>query len=182
MSFPSLETERLQLREITHTDVEALLEVFGNHEHMQWFGIEPMTTIQQMHNIIDIWQSWRESPNPGTRWGIQLKNTSELIGTCGLFKWDKQWKKCVIGYELNQHFCGQGLMQEALTSMISWGYASMQLNRIEAQVHPKNIASQRVLEKLGFQQEGRLREAGYWYESFQDLYQYSLLRADWADL
>ena len=56
----------------------------------------------------------------------------------------------------------------------------MDLNRVEAQVHPDNRASLALLKKLGFVEEGRLREVGYWAGVHHDLLQYSLLRREWS--
>jgi ribosomal-protein-alanine N-acetyltransferase len=71
-------------------------------------------------------------------------------------------------------------VKEALQAIITWGFREMQLNRIEAQVHPDNTASLAVLDALGFLQEGRQREAGYWAGRHHDLLQYALLNAQWA--
>ena len=70
-------------------------------------------------------------------------------------------------------------MDEALRTVIPWGFANMELNRIEAQVHPSNASSLRSVERLGFKREGLLRQVGYWGEQFHDMYQYSLLREEW---
>jgi ribosomal-protein-alanine N-acetyltransferase len=71
-------------------------------------------------------------------------------------------------------------MREALTAAFSWGFAEMQLNRIEAQIHPRNEPSLRLAQALGFQNEGLLREVARWSGSFHDLLQLGLLRNDWA--
>jgi len=65
-----------------------------------------------------------------------------------------------------------------LHSVLAWGFAQMQLNRVQALVHPQNQASLQLLERLGFQPEGRLREAGYWAGRHHDLLQLSLLRRE----
>lgn len=71
-------------------------------------------------------------------------------------------------------------MKEALKTIITWGFRDVPLNRIEAQVHPDNTASLALLEALGFWQEGRQREAGYWAGRHHDLLQYALLNAQWS--
>lgn len=69
-------------------------------------------------------------------------------------------------------------MNEALTAAIGYGFDTMQLNRIEAQVHPENTASVRTLETLGFLREGYQRQAGYWSGIHHDLLQFALLRSE----
>jgi len=70
-------------------------------------------------------------------------------------------------------------MTEALTEVLLFGFKEMKLNRIQAITFPENLGSVRVLEKLGFQKEGTLREWGYFKGRYQDVYCYSLLRREW---
>lgn len=178
-TFPTIETERLFLREIVDTDAPALFAVHGDPECMKWFGVDPLVDEAGAQKLVEVFAKWRVMPNPGTRWGIQVKGQSHLVGTCGLFAWNRAWHKCTIGYELNPTMQGQGYMHEALRSCLDWGFEHMQLNRIEAQVHPSNLASIRSVECLGFQREGLLQQVGFWSGHFHDLFQYALLRRDW---
>jgi ribosomal-protein-alanine N-acetyltransferase len=178
--FPILETSRLVLREIVADDATALLSIHGDPQLMRWFGNDPLPDLAAAAALIATFSDWRQLPNPGTRWGLERKHTLGLIGTCGLFAWNRQWRKCVVGYELATTAQGQGYMREALTEALSWGFGAMDLNRIEAQVHPDNLASLRSLRQLHFVQEGRLREGGFWGGQHHDLLQLSLLRSDWA--
>jgi ribosomal-protein-alanine N-acetyltransferase len=72
-------------------------------------------------------------------------------------------------------------MSEALSAIIDLGFQEMELNRIEAVVMPENLGSIRLLEKLGFHNEGKLREYENWGEKgFTDLFMLSLLRKEWG--
>lgn len=177
--FPTLETPRLRLREIVPADAPALYAVHGDPDAMRWFGNDPVPDLAAAAKLVEVFAGWRALPNPGTRWGLQPKGQDELVGTCGLFAWNRAWRKCTLGYELNQRARGQGLMHEALRACLAWGFEHMQLNRVEALVHPRNAASQRSVERLGFQREGLLRQAGHWGGQFHDMLQYGLLRTDW---
>jgi ribosomal-protein-alanine N-acetyltransferase len=177
--FPTIETQRLVLREIIHSDAPDLFAVHGDPDSMKWFGGDPIADEAAAVKLIDIFAGWRNMPNPGTRWGIQIKGQTNLLGTCGLFAWNRGWRKCTVGYELNPRARGYGYMHEALRACLSWGFENMQLNRVEAQVHPDNIASLRSVERLGFTREGLLLQLGFWGGQFHDMYQYSLLRQDW---
>lgn len=174
--FPELNTPRLLLRELGAADADALFAIHSDAEAMQWFGTDTMTERRQAEQLIASFASWRLAANPGTRWGIQRRDSGQLIGSCGLFKWNRNWRSCSLGCELARSAWGQGFMQEALHAIIAWGFAKMQLNRIEAQINPENHASWRMAEKLGFRQEGTLLEAGYWNDKFHDLRQYALLK------
>jgi ribosomal-protein-alanine N-acetyltransferase len=176
--FPKLETERLLLREIVAADAGALFAIHGNAPLMRWFGVDPLVDLAGAEKMVTFFASWRALANPGTRWGIQRKGEAELCGTCGLFAWNRAWRKCTLGYELAPQAQGQGLMHEALLAVLDWGFDHMELNRVEAQVHPENLASLRSVERLGFRQEGLLRELGFWGGRYHDMFQYSLLRKD----
>lgn len=177
--FPTLTSKRLILREITQTDIQQIFEIYSDTEAMRWFGTNPVQSSEQAQSIIELFANWRIQANSGTRWGIQLKGEDHLIGTCGLFRWDTNWKKCSVGYELASSAWGNGYMFEALNTIIPWGFTEMMLNRIEALIHPKNVQSLRLIENLSFRNEGLLREAGYWSNQHHDLLQYGLLLSDW---
>lgn len=179
--FPVLDTPRLLLREIVASDAAGLLAIHGDAEAMRWFGSDPLTSITQAGQLVDMFASWRRLPNPGTRWGIARKADGRLIGSCGLFKWNRTWKSCVIGYELAAPAQRQGFMREALSTVLDWGFEQMALNRIEAQVHAENTPSIALLGRLGFALEGNLREAGFWGGRHHDLQQFALLRRDYQD-
>lgn len=178
-AFPVLETERLLLREIGPADAAVLYEIHGDAEAMKWFGSDPLQDEAAALKLIELFASWRALGNPGTRWGLQLKGQDNLIGTCGLFGWHRAWRRCTIGYELHPQYRGNGYMHEALRAVLPWGWDHMELNRVEAQIHPENADSLRSVEKLGFKREGLLRQAGFWLGQYHDLYLYSLLREDW---
>lgn len=178
--FPHLETERVLLREMVAADAPALLAIHGDQDAMRWYGAEPLMTMEQAVALIGAFAAWRQLPNPGVRWGIERKADQHLIGSCGLFKWNRSWRSCVIGYELATTAQGQGFMIEALSEALAWGFEHMDLNRIEAQVHANNALSIRLLAKLGFVREGCMREAGFWHGQHHDLQQFSLLRRDYV--
>lgn len=71
-------------------------------------------------------------------------------------------------------------MSEALQSVLSWGFDNMALNRVEVLIHPDNLASLKLAKNLGFIEEGRLRQVGFWRGQFHDMLQLSLLRSDWS--
>lgn len=162
VDVPVLETSRLTLRAVVQSDAENLLRIHGDAEHMRWFGSDPIRDLEGAAQLIATFASRRNHPVSGARWAMELKDQPGLTGTCGLFRWSRSWRSCTVGYEIAAARQGRGYVKEALTAIIAWGFHEMQLNRIEAQVHPDNQASLAVLEALGFLKEGRQREAGYW--------------------
>jgi [ribosomal protein S5]-alanine N-acetyltransferase len=175
---PGLKTERLTLREIAASDAPALLAIHGDAQAMRWFGTDPLVNLEEAHKLVQTFASWRQMANPGVRWGIARDAAAPLMGSCGLFKWNRGWRCCSIGYELAPAFQGQGYMREALSAALAWGFEQMALNRVEALIHPQNTASIRLVQKLGFVQEGQLREVGYWLGEHRDLLAFGLLRGE----
>lgn len=180
MTFPTLQTARLLLRELTPADAPALFAIHGDAEAMRWFGSDPLQTLAEAEHLVDVFAGWRSLPNPGTRWGLVRIEDGALVGSCGLFNWNRAWQRCTLGYELARAAWGGGLMDEALRAALAWGFSSagMGLNRVEAMIHPNNQASLRLAERLGFQREGLLREVAFWAGRHEDLLMYSKLARD----
>ena len=178
MPSPLINTSRLVLREVAAEDAPALFSLYADREHMQWYGIDPFPDLAAAESRIRKLAEMAQAPNPATSWAIEL--AGKFIGTCGLFAWNRGWRKCSVGYELSKAAQGHGYMQEAVRSVISWGFREMELNRIEAQTHPNNRRSINLLERLGFAEEARLRQAAYWAGQYHDMLQFSLLRAEWS--
>ncbi len=178
-AFPALATERLWLREIVEADAPALFAIHGDPQVMRWFGSDPIADEAAALRLVKTFAGWRDLVNPGARWGLELRDSPGLIGTCGLFSWNRQWRKCTIGYELAAQAAGQGLMFEALCKILSWGFARMSVNRIDAQIHPDNQPSIKLARRLGFVEEGRLREIARWGGRQHDMLQFSLLQREW---
>lgn len=176
-TFPTLTTSRLSLRELLPGDASSLFAVHGDAEGMRWFGTDPMTDIGKAEKLIQAFSEWRRSGS-GVRWAIERLSDGLFLGTCGLFRWNRNWRSCVVGYELAPFARGNGYMNEALSAAIDYGFDTMQINRIEAQVHPQNAPSIQTLETLGFLREGYQRQAGYWRGTYHDLLQFALLRSE----
>ena len=182
-AFPSLSTARLQLREIVASDAPALLAIHSDAEAMKWFGTDPLVDLEAAEKVIAGFAHMRTLPSPGVRWGLvhaNVKRGSTLLGTCGVFRWNRGWRSCLTGYELARHVQGQGLMTEALRAIYGWAFETMGVERIEAQVHPLNTPSLALLKKLGFVEEGLLREAGLWMGERRDLVQLGLLEREFV--
>jgi ribosomal-protein-alanine N-acetyltransferase len=111
------------------------------------------------------------------RWGIARKQDGVLIGTCG-YHFQAAAFKAEIGYDLASAYWHQGYMNEALHTMLAYGFEILGLNRIEALVMLENEASAAVLRRLGFREEGILREYAFVKDRFLDLRFFSLLRRE----
>jgi len=178
--FPVLETERLVLRAVRPSDLPALFAIFSDENVTRYYGLETFTAVDQAAQRIGaIRQNYQRRRS--IRWAITRPADDALIGTVGLMNLRPKFYNAAVGYELAPAYWRQGIMTEALTAVINFGFIVMAMNRIEAFVMPENVPSTRLLEKMAFVNEGLMREYGYWRQEFHDLLLFSLLRKDWEE-
>ena len=179
--FPVLNTRRLMLREVRPTDATAVFDSLSQEVTTKYINRGPMESLDEAEKLVEIRASLFER-GIGIRWAITLReNPDSLIGSCGYYKMDKGNHSVETGYDLHPAFWREGLMTEALTAVINFAYSDQfffYLNRIQALTYVDNQASIGLLMKLGFQEEGLRREAGYWENQYHDLRSFSLLRRD----
>ena len=176
--FPELETERLQLRQLTMDDLDFVYGHFSDPRVAEFLLDEPpISSIVQAREIIEFYQ--HPERKTWNRWGISLKSSGQLVGTCGFHKWNKRDLHSEIGYDLHPDFWGQGFMTEAIRAVIRNGFETMELNRIAAIVYPQNQRSLQLLHKLGFQTEGLFRDYHHLKGNFYDHDILSLIKRDW---
>ena len=101
-----------------------------------------------------------------------------MVGTLGFNNFQKE-HRANIGYDLQFNFWNKGIITETLREVIKFGFNELEINRIEAEVMQDNIASERVLIKLGFKMEGVLRDWMYWNEKHYHMTMFSLLRNEY---
>jgi len=176
--FPTLETERLVLRQIVPADAEDLYRIFTDDESMRYWSCRPFSSIKQADKLIEsMAHSFLEGS--GMHWAITLRNEDRLIGKCGYNEWRKLHRRGDISYIVDRSQWGKGLVSEALRAVLQYGFDQMDLHSVEAGVTPGNDASTRMLEKLGFHLEGHLKESFLVEDVFVDSLIYSLLRKEW---
>jgi ribosomal-protein-alanine N-acetyltransferase len=178
--FPSLETERLILRPLTLEDTDFVFRHFSDPAVTQYLLDEPpVTELAQAQEIIQFYLE--PAGKTYNRWGLIQRSDQQLIGTCGYHKWDRRYFRAEIGYDLSPDFWGQGYMAEALRAIIQNGFEHMGLNRIDALVYIENNRSCRLLQRLGFKQEGILRDYFCLDAKFYDHYLLALLHREWSE-
>lgn len=111
---------------------------------------------------------------------ITRRYETELIGTCMLFDIAETSRRAELGYCLASAAQGQGFMNEALRSLLNYAFGDLRLNRLEADIDPRNLASAATLERLGFRHEGLLRQRWMVAGEVSDSALYGLLAEDWA--
>jgi [ribosomal protein S5]-alanine N-acetyltransferase len=177
-SFPILNTKRLCVRQITQEDDKSLFEVLSDEVTCKYLTHNEINDIANIRRMITGMQRFFDEKQR-IRWGIAQKQDDSLIGHCGFFDIDKSNCCAEISYCLKSGLWGQGIMTEALDVALKFGFEDYGLNRIVAKVMKDNINSIKVLQKLGFVQEGLLRENLYKNGQYHDLKIFSILKSEY---
>lgn len=174
----TLRTRRLLLRPLRADDAPVLFAIHSDPLVMRYWSTPPWPSIEPAHAMIER-DSVAMSSGEYLRLGVERHGDAQLIGQCTLFDWDRQNRRAEIGYGMAAHAWGRGFMHEALCALVEFGFATLELNRIEADIDPRNAASARSLERLGFRREGFLRERWIVGGVVSDTALYGLLLSDW---
>ena len=177
--IPELETERLLLRPLTAEDSPELFGLYSDEAVTRFIDIDPMQDVDQARRQVETFNALFEGGR-GFRWGVFELEEQRLIGTCGFHDWDHQRARAELSYDLAKRHWGQGYMREALQAAITFGFASMNLNRIEALVDPTDTRSKNLLFGLGFTLEGLLKDHDFLKGQYQDDLVFALLKAEWV--
>jgi RimJ/RimL family protein N-acetyltransferase len=176
--FPVLATPRLALRETRDADVDVEYTMRTNLEVMRFWSSPPIKEIAEARDAVERVKGYFASKE-GIRWVLTLKGDDRMLGSVGVFNFHEQNRLAEIGYALAREHWGRGYMNEALVAAIDWGFGPFGLRRIEADTDPRNTASLRTLERLGFAREGLLRERWQVADQISDSLVWGLLARDW---
>lgn len=148
---------------------------------MRYWSTPPFTQIAQAEKrIADSLQHY--TTDAAYPLAVVRRADDRVIGNCTLWNFHRQNRRAEVGYVLARPYWGQGYMREAMCAMIDFAFGEMHLNRLEADIDPRNAASAKILERLGFRREGLLRERWIVGEEVSDSALYGLLAAEWSGL
>jgi RimJ/RimL family protein N-acetyltransferase len=171
----TLETSRLHLRPPRLSDAERIFTAYAQDpmvtRYLTW---RPHQSIEDTRQFLrfceEEWQTDSSFP-----WVILRKQDGELLGMVHIFI---SGHKAELGYVLARPYWGRGIMTEAVQVVVDWALAHPQIYRVWAVCDVENVASARVMEKVGMEREGILRR---WLkhpksESPRDCYCYSMIK------
>ena len=175
--FPTLHTDRLTLRELRDDDVPAAFRLFSDPVAMRYIGKPPHATHLETFDFVRRNQLLFPAQD-GVGWAMSLRGAGDFIGYAGHWRLMKQHLRSEIGYQMLPEHWGKGLMAEALRAILRFGFERMGLNSVEAQIDPANTRSRKTLERLGFSQDGLLREWYYFAGEYTDTGVFTLLKKE----
>jgi RimJ/RimL family protein N-acetyltransferase len=163
-----METARLQLRQFTLDDFDDLFRLYSDAEVMKYLSLRTREQTQaSLHKHIQHWQQH----NFGM-WAVIHKDSSKLIGRCGL-GFLENTPEVELGYVFDKSYWNMGLGTEASQATLQYGFRELKLERIVAIAKPENIASVRVIQKVGMKYQKNAHYYGH------DVVYYAISRSEW---
>ena len=174
-----LTTKRLVLREFDEDDWPDVLAYQSDPRYLRYY---PWTerTPEDVQGFVQVFVAQQhEDPRTKYQLAIDLKPAPNIIGNCGIRMKSAGAHEADIGFELAPQHWGRGYATEAARAMVHFGFTELGLHRIWSWCIVDNVASARVLEKIGMRPEGRLRENEYFKGRWWDTLLYGILNFEW---
>jgi RimJ/RimL family protein N-acetyltransferase len=174
---PIIKTERLIMRLVSSEDLPALFAVDGDEEVVRYTPRTAWKTPADGEAWFDRVTA-NHQKGEALQFVIVLCESLRPIGTIALFHFNEPVGSGEVGYSLAREFWGKGLTKEAVAAFVNFGFDMMGLQRLDAQLDPRNVASAKVLEYAGFTFEGRQRRNYFAKGELSDTALYGMLRED----
>ena len=175
---PTLSTDRLHLRPVSEADADALYALHSSASVLRYWDSPPWIDPARAARFVAASRQMAEDGS-GARLVVERRSDGAFLGWCGLSRWNPDFRSAAITYILGEAAWGQGYATEAARALLGWAFETLDLNRVQAEADTRNVASARVLEKLGFVHEGTLREDCIVDGEVSDSWVYGLLRRQW---
>lgn len=174
-----LTTARLLLRDFRAEDWRAVLAYQSDPLYLRYY---PWTerTPDDARAFVGMFLAHQQAPlRTKYQLAVVLKDSGQLIGNCGVRADSPESHEGDLGYEIAPAHWGHGYATEAARAMLAFGFTHLGLHRIWASVLAANSGSAHVLEKLGMQREGRLRDKEWFKGRYWDTLIYAVLEPEW---
>ncbi|MFI6982818.1 GNAT family N-acetyltransferase [Embleya sp. NPDC050154] len=178
LATPSLHTARLRLRPFTDADADLLFALHSSTLVMRFWDSAPWIERARADRFIAMCRKIADE-GAGARVAIDRASDGAFVGWCGLTNWNPDFRSASLGYCLDDAVWGHGYATEAAHALLQWAFDTLDLNRVQAETDTRNVASARVLEKIGFVREGTLREECIVNGEVSDTWVFGLIRREW---
>lgn len=178
--MPTLETERLILRDFVLSDWEALNSFLSDPAVTRFMHFASWDEEKRRRWLASLVQEASNPHRDAYHWALTLRSNGQLIGWL-VMGWSlhaseegERTREC--GYALNRHFWGQGYMPEALQAAITYEFTVLGNRRIIAECETENVASARVMQKCGMEYEGMFYDADF-EGNWANRYRYKIVKS-----
>lgn len=175
-----IESKRLLLREFSLSDCPEVQAYTSDPEVVKYMPFGPTTEDQTREHLSQCMATAAEQPRRIYELAVVMRAENHLIGTATIALHPQERRHASFSYLVHRQYWGNGYATEAMRTLIDFAFRVLQLHRLEDTCDTRNLASARVMEKLGMRREGHLRETiwkdGQWY----DEYIYAILAHEWS--
>jgi RimJ/RimL family protein N-acetyltransferase len=179
LPVPTLRTSRLTLRPFADADAAALVALMSDARVLRFWDSPPWPDPGRAERFLAVCREMADQ-GTGVRLAVERASDQRFLGWCSLSRWTPEHRSAALGYCYGEAAWGRGHATEAAGALLGWGFETLDLNRVQAETDTRNLASARVLEKLGFLREGALRQDCVVEGEVSDSWVYGLLREDWV--
>lgn len=179
MIFP-IETPRLILRPFAERDIEPFARYRSDPEVARYQGWEAPYSLEQAARFVAEMQS--VTPGALGQWfqlAVEEKSSGCLAGDCAFKLQGSEHRQAELGMTLARDFWSKGYASEAVTALLDALFTGSDLHRAYANIDPRNVASARLLERLGFRHEGCFIESLWFKGGWASEDWYAILRDEW---
>lgn len=177
--FPALATPRLRLTALSAEDLDDFFALLHDPEVTRFMGMAPLGARAEAEELLACFAA-RAAAGAEVRWAIRRGDEARLIGVCTLEGPFEPRRRAEIGYVVARAHWRQGVASEAVRAVLGYAFGPLQLNRVEALVYAEHTASRALLAKLGFVQEGYLRQHAWENGRYWDDVIYALLAQEYS--
>lgn len=175
-------TLRLRLRDFHPDDWQTVLAYQRHPFYLRYYSWTDRSAEEVQDFVQRCIDHQQDSPRIKFQLAVELKESGELIGNCGIRRDKPGDPQADIGYEFDPRYWGQGYATEAASAVLAFGFRQLKVHRVWAHCVADNLGSARVLTKLGMRQEGRLREVEYFKDRYWDTLIFGILEQEWREL
>jgi RimJ/RimL family protein N-acetyltransferase len=172
-----IETERLRVRHLVADDLAAMHAIESRPEVVRWLYWEPRTEAEVRQALDNRIARARERPDTGVTFGVEVLATGVLVGHISLTV--EPHRQGEIGFIFHPDHQGRGYATEAAAAVLAIAFGAYGLHRVFGRLEARNVASARVLEKLGMRREAHLRENEWIKGEWQSELVYAVLAREW---
>lgn len=176
--LPTLADDRVRLRQVVDSDAPALFDLFGDPAVARYLGIPLLVDLDDARRMVDEIVDGARSGEL-LQWGLTADGDDRLVGACMLARISWPSERAEVGFAIGAAHWGRRLASAAVPLVIEHAFDALGFHRLEADVDPRNEASLRLLERLGFRREGHLRERHLAAGERQDSVMLGLLDREW---
>lgn len=174
-----LSSKRLILREFMLEDWQAVFDYQTDPQYLEFYEWETRSKAEVQEFVQMFLEQQKQVPRTKFQLAIVLKEEEKVIGNCGIRKIKPELPEASLGYEIASDYWGKGYATEAASTMIKFGFEELKLQRIYGWCIAENLASARVMEKVGMQFEERFTENEWFKGRWWDTLIFGISRDEW---